>query len=76
MSTGCGLGLRMCLMLAPNCDGLKGARAPYGLGMGSSPLSGIYALGRGTAVLYTPLASSLPLTTIVEACGAHTHTVE
>jgi len=34
MSTGLRLGLRMCLMLAVLCEGLKGAWQPYGRGMG------------------------------------------
>ena len=64
MSTGCGLGLRMCLMLEPSCDGWKGAKAPYGRGMGSCPLSGMYAVGLDTAVVNTPLGSSLPTSSV------------
>ena len=42
ISIGGGWGLRMCLMLAPGCEGLNGAWHPYGLGRGSSvSLSGM-----------------------------------
>lgn len=47
-------GFRTCLIEEPGSDGLKGASAPYGRGIGSSALSsGMYALGRGSAVVYT-----------------------
>ena len=42
-------------MQAPGSVGLKGASAPYGLGTGNSVRSsGMYALGRGSAVVVTP----------------------
>lgn len=49
-----GCGLRMCRMVAPGSDGLNGANEPYGLGMPSS--SGMYALGRASAVDMTSVA--------------------
>eukprot|EP00287_Rhodomonas_sp_CCMP768_P002826 CAMPEP_0196734638 /NCGR_PEP_ID=MMETSP1091-20130531/13311_1 /TAXON_ID=302021 /ORGANISM="Rhodomonas sp., Strain CCMP768" /LENGTH=43 /DNA_ID= /DNA_START= /DNA_END= /DNA_ORIENTATION= len=39
----------MCRMELPGSDGLNGAMEPYGRGNAIS--SGIYALGRGTAVV-------------------------
>ena len=45
----------MCRIQAPGSVGLKGARAPYGRGTGNSVRSsGMYALGRGSAVVVTP----------------------
>ena len=50
----------MCLMLAPGAVGLKGAWLPYGFGTGRSPsVEGMYALGRGSADVSTPLGSIL-----------------
>ena len=60
MSMGFGCGFLMCLMFAPGAVGLKGAWLPYGLGTGSSPSTdGMYALGRGSADVSTPLGSIL-----------------
>ena len=48
----------MCLIFAPGAVGLNGAWLPYGLGTGSSPsMDGMYALGRGSADVSTPLGS-------------------
>lgn len=45
ISIGLITGGRMCLMVDPSSDGLKGARFPYGFGIPNS--SGMYAEGRG-----------------------------
>jgi len=47
-----GSGFRMCRMFDPGSVGLNGAYVEYGLGTPSDVLSsGMYALGRGSAVV-------------------------
>lgn len=54
-SIGLIIGFLMCLMLVPDSSGLNGAWTPYGLGTGSSDSSsGMYAFGRGSAVVVMP----------------------
>mmetsp|Transcript_31318 Transcript_31318/g.56837 ORF Transcript_31318/g.56837 Transcript_31318/m.56837 type:complete len:213 (+) Transcript_31318:95-733(+) len=49
--TSLGCGLRMCRMVDPVSEGLKGEKPPYGFGI--PRLSGMYALGLGSAVDWT-----------------------
>ena len=51
MSIAFGSGFRVCLIVEPGWVGLNGASAPYGRGMGSEPSLGMYAVGRGRAVV-------------------------
>ena len=54
-SIGFMIGFLMCRKLDPGSVGLNGACAPYGLGTGNSDSSsGMYAFGRGSAVVVIP----------------------
>ena len=54
-SIGLIMGFLICLIVEPGSEGLNGACAPYGLGTGSSDSSsGMYAFGRGSAVVVMP----------------------
>ena len=48
---GFGSGFRVWRIVDPGWVGLKGAKAPYGRGIGSEPSLGMYAVGLGLAVV-------------------------
>mmetsp|Transcript_5501 Transcript_5501/g.18180 ORF Transcript_5501/g.18180 Transcript_5501/m.18180 type:complete len:301 (+) Transcript_5501:429-1331(+) len=54
----------MCRIEEPSSVGLNGAKAPYGLGMPTIS-SGMYALGRGSAVVCVRMAGALSCNTLL-----------